>query len=120
AVELVADQPWSWTEESLPAYHLTGERGALYAAIGSYPEAQQFLTKALQLQRQQDPLDLSQLPRTLNNLALVEQATGNLAEVNALCEECRQLYEHYALPEDRDLAETYNLLATNAALSANY
>ncbi|TWU12907.1 CHAT domain protein [Symmachiella macrocystis] len=120
AVELVSDQPWNWSKDSLPAYHLTSERGALHAAVGSYPEARRFLTQALKVRRQQDPLDLSQLPRTLNNLALVEQATGNLAEANALCEECLQLYQQYALPEDRDLAETYNLLATNAALAANY
>lgn len=120
AVELVSDQPWNWSKESLPAYHLTGERGALHAAVGSYPEARRFLTQALKVRRRQNPLDLSQLPRTLNNLALVEQATGNLGQANALCEECLQLYQQYSLPEDRDLAETYNLLATNAALAANY
>ncbi len=120
AVELVSEQPWVWTEESLLSLRLSSERGALHAAEGSYEQARIYLRRALEYRRGQNPLNLSQLPRTINNLALVEQAMGNLKQANQLCQECLELYDRFGLPDDRDLAETYNLLATGAALEARY
>ncbi len=120
AVELVSEQPWAWTDDSLLSFRLSNERGALHAAEGSYDEARIYLSRALDYHRHQNPLNLSLLPRTLNNLALVEQATGNLTRADELCRECLDLYKKFSLPPDRDLAETYNLLATGAALQARY
>lgn len=120
AVELVSEQPWKWTDESLLTYRLKSEQGALHAAVGSYRQARELLAKSLEYRRRQNPLNLSQLPRTLNNLALVEQAIGNQAQAQSLCDECIGLYETYGLPADRDLAEAHNLLGTGAALEARY
>lgn len=120
AVDLVSEQPWNWTSESLLETRLTSEEGALQSAVGSYRQARQLLQESLRYRRNQDPLNLNQLPRTLNNLALVEQAMGNVAEARTLCNECVALYEKYELPPNRDLAESYNLLATSAALEAKY
>src|SRR5262249_33185057 len=68
----------------------------------------------------QSPPNLLELPRALNNLAVVEQATDHADRAEALARRCRDLYEQYQLRDDLVLVEVENVLGTCVAQRGDY
>ena len=60
----------------LPKPHLQSEQGSLQVILGAFREARQLLRESVERLEQDDPPNLIDLPRALNNLAIVEQLTG--------------------------------------------
>lgn len=95
------------------------EQGTLQVNRGAYQEAQAFLRAAVAEMEKQDPPNLVELPRALNNLAIAEQAT-DLPRAEKWAQQCLALYVKYEMPPDLVQVETYNLLGTCAALNGYY
>jgi CHAT domain-containing protein len=120
ALELTATQAEQWMGGLLIEPRLKTEEGSLQILLGSYALARPLLRQAVQELEEQSPLDLMQLPRALNNLAVVEQATDEVARAETLGRKTLTLYRKYDLPEDLLLVETFNLLGTCAAQRGDY
>jgi CHAT domain-containing protein/tetratricopeptide (TPR) repeat protein len=96
------------------------ENAALFVFLGSYGAAHGLLRDAVDRFEAGKPLNLIQLPRALNNLAVVEQATGHLRRAEELGQRCVKLYRDHHLPDDETLGEAWNLLGTNANLLGHF
>lgn len=99
---------------------LKAELGSLHVFLGSYDEARKLLRTALAAQQETEPLNLIELPRTLNSLAIVEQATDGLDTAEKLGQSVVELYRDHKLPDDLVLVEAYNVLGTNCALRGRF
>jgi CHAT domain-containing protein len=99
---------------------LQAEQGLVQAILGSYARSRQLLRDALRRLDEQEPANLLDLPRALNNLAVVEQATNELDRAEKLARRCLELYRKEALPEDLVQLEAYNLLGSFLAHRGEY
>jgi CHAT domain-containing protein/tetratricopeptide (TPR) repeat protein len=99
---------------------LSAEQGSLQVLLGVYKEGLPLLRDAVAQFQSEDPPNLIELPRALNNLAIVEQATEDPRHAEEHGRQCLELYRRYELPADLVQAEAYNLLGTAIALRGNY
>jgi len=105
-----------------------GKANNLRSRVGSYfhqgrwqdAKTGTLLREAVADLETQVPLNLIELPRALNNLALAEQATSEMLEAEKISTRCLKLYADNKLPDDLIRAETLNLLGTCAALRGDY
>ncbi|MGL4553421.1 MAG: CHAT domain-containing protein [Gemmataceae bacterium] len=118
ALTLITDQAGTAADAADP--RLRAKQGTLNVLLGSYKEAQGQFAGALKALEAGEPLNLVELPRTLNSLAVVEQATGRLDEAERLGLRCLGLYREHRLPDDETQVEAYNLLGANAALRGQF
>ena len=120
ALQLVTTQAESWAGGGLLQAKVRAERGSLELWAGVYGQARVLLRDAvLQLQRQ-EPVNLSDLPRSLVNLAVVELATDEINRAETLAKDCQALYRQHRLADDLLLLETHNILGNCAAQNGNY
>lgn len=119
ALSLVETEVDARREQVIPDARLKTEQGYLQVFLGTYGEARESLRDALKRLDKQSPPNLIDLPRTLNSLAIVEQATDGLERAEELAQRCVQLYRLNNLPTDTVLIEAFNLLGTNSALSGS-
>src|SRR5262249_56908302 len=75
--------------------------------------------RVAELERQGPP-NLVDRPRALNNLAVIEQATGGLDRAEALARRCLGLYREHRLPDDLVVVEAHNVLGACAAARGEY
>ena len=87
------------------------EQGTLQVILGAVKAARGRLGEAVAELERQDPVNLIDLPRALNNLAIVEQATGNLDRAEELAGRCLALHRKHRLADSLILVEVHNLLA---------
>jgi CHAT domain-containing protein len=120
ALQLTAAQAEQWGGGLLLEPRLKTEEGSLELLLGSYARARDLLRAAVADLEKQSPLDLVELPRALNNLALVEQATDQPDRAEQLGRRCLELYRRHELPDDLILVETHNLLGCAAAQRGDY
>jgi CHAT domain-containing protein len=95
---------------------LQAEQGLVQVYLGAFPRARELLRAALRALDQQTPANLIDLPRALNNLAVVEQATNHLDRAEELARRCLDLYHKEGLPADLVLVEAHHLLGSFLAL----
>src|SRR5262249_6158735 len=105
--EMQVEQP---VGAALDAPRVKSEEGTLRVIGGSLARARKLLREAVAELQRQDPQNLTDLPRALNNLAIVEQATGGLDRAEELARESLKLHRQHDLPDDLILIESYNLL----------
>jgi CHAT domain-containing protein/tetratricopeptide (TPR) repeat protein len=120
ALRLADEQLGHWGGESLAGSRLQAEQGILRIYSNLYGEARDPLRNAVEALRRQSPRNLSDLPRTLNSLAVVEQAGGDLDKAAALAGEALGLYADNDLPADLVKAESLGILGTCEALRGRY
>jgi len=120
ALKLTQDQSYQWSGSPLLAPKLKSEQGSLQVIMGAYARGRTLLREAAADLETQVPLNLIELPRALNNLALAEQATSEMLEAEKISTRCLKLYADNKLPDDLIRAETLNLLGTCAALRGDY
>jgi CHAT domain-containing protein/tetratricopeptide (TPR) repeat protein len=118
ALQLAEGQTDQWGPLVQP--RLKVEQGYLKVIMGIYKDALALLTEAVDQLQKQDPPNLIDLTRALNNLAVAEQATEDPARAEKHGRECLELYRLYDLPADLIQVETYNLLGTAIALRGDY
>jgi CHAT domain-containing protein/tetratricopeptide (TPR) repeat protein len=120
ALTLVDAEAGATRDLTIPDTRIKTEVGFLRVFLGSYPEAGRALREALAVLEKQKPVNLIDLPRTLNSLAVVEQSTDGVDRAEELALRCLQLYKDHGLPDDTVLIEAYNLLGTNSTLRGNH
>jgi CHAT domain-containing protein/Tfp pilus assembly protein PilF len=99
---------------------LRAEQGLVEAYLGAYARSRGLLRDALSGLDEQDPPNLLDLPRALNNLAVVEQATNQLDRAEKLVRRCLDLYRRESLPADLVQVEAHNLLGSFLAHRGEY
>jgi CHAT domain-containing protein/tetratricopeptide (TPR) repeat protein len=110
ALRVAETQADAWAGSVMLDPRVKSELGALRALRGAVAGARDVLRDAVaELEAQTTP-DLINLPRALNNLAAVEQATGNVERAEELARRCLELYRRHGLPEDLVVVEAHNLL----------
>jgi CHAT domain-containing protein/tetratricopeptide (TPR) repeat protein len=120
ARKLMQDQAGQWGIQFLIEYRLKAEAGSMEVMVGEFERARPLLREAVTVLKAQSPLNLSDLPRALLNLAVVELVTRPDGPARDLGDQCRRLYQDYQLPPDATLVEVYNLLGTCAAQNGDY
>jgi CHAT domain-containing protein/tetratricopeptide (TPR) repeat protein len=115
ALKLAEDHAEEWGQLLEP--RMKSERGGLKLFLNSYPDARKLLEEAIDDLEKQDPPNLVELPRVLNNLAIVEVET-NPKRALELVTQCMKLYGD--LPPDLNQVETHNLFGTCKALQGDY
>ncbi len=119
ALSLAEEQTGPWGGPLLRP-RLSAEQGSLKAILSVYQEALPLLADAVDQLQRQDPPNLVELPRALNNLALVESVTDKLAAAEEHGRECLDLYRRHELPADPVQVEACNLVGTALALRGEY
>jgi CHAT domain-containing protein/tetratricopeptide (TPR) repeat protein len=99
---------------------LKSQQGTLRVILNRFEPAHALLKAAVTELEQQSPRNYVDLPRAYNNLAIVEQANGNLDEAERLARSSLELYEWLGWPTDRIVVEASNLLGTCAAERGRY
>jgi CHAT domain-containing protein len=120
ALKLTVDQAEQWSGGFLLEPRLKAEQGGLHILLGAYPQARTTLRAAVTALGDQKPLNLIELPRALNNLAIVELAADEREKAEELGKRCLAMYQEYRLPDDLVLVEAVNLLGTCAAQNGDY
>lgn len=118
ALALAESQAGPWG--SILGPRLKAEQGSLQAILSVYQDALDRLRDAVAQLEKQDPPNLIDLPRALNNLAVVEQSTDNPLGAEEHGRQCLELYRRHELPADLVQVATYNLLGTSIALRGDY
>jgi CHAT domain-containing protein len=91
---------------------LQAEQGLVQAYLGAFTRARELLRASLRALDEQAPANLIDLPRALNNLAVVEQATNHLDRAEELVRRCLDLCRRERLPADLVQVEAHNLLGS--------
>jgi CHAT domain-containing protein/TolA-binding protein len=99
---------------------LKTEQGSVGVVRGLFEQSRAPLLDAVKELRGRKTLNLSELPRALLNLAVVDLALDRREEAERIGQECLGLYREHGLPDDLILVEAYNLLGTCAAQDADY
>jgi CHAT domain-containing protein/tetratricopeptide (TPR) repeat protein len=115
ALQLAEDQTREWAGGALAEPKLKSEEGTLKVILGSFAQARPTLRAAVADLERQSPLNYIDLPRAFNNLAIVEQVTGDTDRAEALATKCLKLYRTQELPDDLLVVEAYNVLGSCAA-----
>jgi CHAT domain-containing protein/tetratricopeptide (TPR) repeat protein len=121
ALGLAESQAGGWpTTAGTGDPRVRSEQGALKVLLGVYADARGVLRAAVADLEKQSPPNLVDLPRALNNLAVVEEATGDPARAGAQAQKCLALYKQYELADDLVVVEAHNVLGTSAAELGGY
>ena len=94
--------------------------GGLYGAVQYYDTARPLLVDALQSWRNRNPPAPLCLARALNDLAVVERATGSLVEAQALFTEALEIRKTHLAPDDLRLAYSFSNLASVFSARGDY
>jgi CHAT domain-containing protein/tetratricopeptide (TPR) repeat protein len=120
ALALVDSEAAAARDLTIPDTRLKTEMGYLNVFLGTFPEARRDLRDAVAGLEKQYPINLIDLPRALNSLAVVEQSTDGLDRAEELAQRVLRLYKENGLPDDPVLVEAYNLLGTNRTLKGEH
>jgi tetratricopeptide (TPR) repeat protein len=99
---------------------LKSQQGTLRLLGNDFGPAHALLKAAVTELERQAPRNFVDLPRAYNNLAIVEQADGNLHQAERLARSSLELYQWLGWPADRFVVEASNLLGTCAAERGRY
>ena len=119
ALQLATDQEERWGGV-LGGPRLKSQRGTLQAILSSFKAARTLLREAVADLERQSPPNYVDLPRAYTNLAIVEQACGDLDQAEARANDCQALYRRFAWPKDLTVVETYNVLGVCKAQHGQY
>ncbi len=89
-----------------------GNLGALYGLIDNFEAARPLMAAALQFWRRHNPPAPNQLAQALNDLGVVERATGSFPQARSLFEEALKLRTAVLRSDDLRLAYSINNLAS--------
>jgi len=120
ASDLTLTHQETWGGQSLLQTKWRADHGMLELLRGSFANAKPLLRTAVEELEKQNPPNLKELPRTLNNCATVELATDELSRAEALAKKCLAIYQEFRLPNDLVIIEAYSLLGTCAAQGGDY
>jgi CHAT domain-containing protein/tetratricopeptide (TPR) repeat protein len=120
ALRLSVRQGESWAAEALLGPRMKLEQGGLEVLLGGAAKARGLLRVAVAELERHDPVNLTELPPALNNLAVVELATEDPARAEQLGQKALTLYRRHRLPDDLVVVETLNLLGSCAAQHGDY
>jgi CHAT domain-containing protein/tetratricopeptide (TPR) repeat protein len=120
ALGLMEEQFIRWPGESLAGSGLLAEQGILNIFNGSIKQAHAPLLKAVEEYRRQSPLNLVDLTRALNSLAIVEQDRNELELADSRAKLVLKLYDEFSLPDDLVLVETTSILGISEVLRGDY
>jgi CHAT domain-containing protein/tetratricopeptide (TPR) repeat protein len=95
-------------------------RATLNVFVGKYADARELFREAVRTLEAGNPVNLLELPRALNSLAIVEQDRNRYDEAEKLGLRCLALYRKHDLPLDQTLVEALNLLGTNATFQGRF
>ena len=119
ALQLATDQEERWGGV-LGGPRLKSQQGTLQAILSSFKTARALLREAVAELERQSPPNYVDLPRAYTNLAIVEQACGDLDQAEARANDCQALYRRFAWPQDSTVVETYNVLGVCKAQHGQY
>jgi CHAT domain-containing protein/tetratricopeptide (TPR) repeat protein len=89
-----------------------GNLGALYGLVENFEQARPLLTTAVTFWRRHNPPAPNQLSQALNDLGVVERATGSFPQARALFEESLRIRTAVLRSDDLRLAYSINNLAS--------
>lgn len=120
ALKVSEQQAAEWLDGSLILPRLFLQQGGLQTILGSHREARDRLIDSLKDLERQQPVNLIELPRTYNNLALVELTLEESKKAEEYARKSLKLYSQYSLPNDLTIVEAHNILGNSLAQQGSY
>lgn len=120
ALKVSEDQSSEWLDGSLILPRLLLQQGGLQTILGSHREARDRLLASLSSLEKQNPVNLLELPRTYNNLGLVELTLEESKTAENYARKSLKLYRDHSLPSDLTVVEAHNILGNALAQQGSY